>query len=79
MAEAWAKVGVDLRVSEDLSAFYKQEVAAGLKRLSTVLVSGPRPDAETKEALRRGLETWAHRMMAMSRGVKFYRFYGTRG
>jgi cyclopropane fatty-acyl-phospholipid synthase-like methyltransferase len=79
MAEAWAKVGVDLRVSEDLSAFYKQEVAAGLKRLSTVLVSGPRPDAETKEALRRRLETWAHRMMAMSRGMKFYRFYGTRG
>jgi SAM-dependent methyltransferase len=79
MAEAWAKVGIDLRVNEDLSVFYKQEVAAGLKCLATFLVSGPRPDAETKAALRRQLELWTYRMGAMGQGMKFFRFYGTHG
>jgi cyclopropane fatty-acyl-phospholipid synthase-like methyltransferase len=79
MAEAWAKAGIDLRVSEDLTVFYKQDVAAGLKRLAGFLVSGPRPDPETKEALRRRLEIWTQRMSAMGQGMKFYRFHGTRG
>ena len=76
MAEAWAKAGVNLRINEDLTDFYKKEVAAGLKRFALFLGSGIKPDPETRAALLRRLETWTHRMAAMEHGMKFYRFYG---
>jgi 2-polyprenyl-3-methyl-5-hydroxy-6-metoxy-1,4-benzoquinol methylase len=78
MTEAWAMVGINLRVNEDLTEFYVQEVATGLKRLALFLGAGANPDAETKKALMRRIEIWNHRMAAMSEGMKFIRFYGTK-
>ncbi len=77
-AERWAKVGVNIRISEDLSDFYKNEVAKGLIRLQEFLASGIKPDSETKQALQKRIKTWAHRMSAMEQGMKFYRFYGAK-
>jgi len=78
LAEDWAKSGFNLRVHDDQTAFYLKEVAAGIKRLATFLATAPRPDAETKEALRRCIEIWAHRLAALEQGMKLYRFYGTK-
>jgi len=78
MAEAWAQVGFNLRVHEDLTDFYKTEVMLGMKKLMDFLGSGVQPDKETSLAVLRRVETWRHRLAAMEAGMKFYRFYGTK-
>jgi 2-polyprenyl-3-methyl-5-hydroxy-6-metoxy-1,4-benzoquinol methylase len=78
MTEAWAKVGFNLRVNEDLSDYYAKEVTTGLKRLALFLGSGVNPDAETKTAIMRRIDIWTNRMAAMGQGMKFIRFYGTK-
>jgi cyclopropane fatty-acyl-phospholipid synthase-like methyltransferase len=78
MAEGWAKAGFTLRVHEDQTALYKKEVFAGLKRFAAHLASGARPDAETKKAIIREMQSWVQRMAAMDQGLKFYRFYGSK-
>jgi SAM-dependent methyltransferase len=78
MAEAWAKVDFGLRINEDMSDFYKQEVLTGLKRLAIFLSSSNPPDPETKKSLQRRIEIWTHRLASMEQGMKFYRFYGTK-
>lgn len=76
LAQEWAKAGFDLRIHDDQTEFYKKEVAGGMKRMASFLASGPRPDEETKLALRRRIDTWAQRLSALENGMKFYRFYG---
>lgn len=78
MAEAWAKVGFNIRVSEDLTTVYKTEIANGLKRLLVFLSTGVRPDEETKAALTKRINTWNKRLAAMEQGMQFFRFYGTK-
>lgn len=78
MAEAWAKVGFNLRVHDDQTDFYSKEVIKGLKHFAVFMASGVKPDAETKKSLMRRMQTWTHRMAAIQQGMKFYRFYGTR-
>jgi SAM-dependent methyltransferase len=75
LAQAWARVGIELRVSEDQTAFYRQEVIEGLKRFVGFLGQGPAPDAETKRTILREVELWVYRMAAIEQGMKFYRFY----
>ncbi|MDP9126806.1 MAG: methyltransferase domain-containing protein [Pseudomonadota bacterium] len=77
-AEGWAKEGFKLRVNDDQTDFYRKEVVAGLQRLATFLGTMSRPDLETRNAILRRMEIWAHRLAAMEQGMKFYRFYGTR-
>jgi cyclopropane fatty-acyl-phospholipid synthase-like methyltransferase len=76
IAEDWAKAGFNLRVHDDQTALYVKEVAEGVKRLAVFLAKGAKPDAETRAALRRRVETWALRLVALDQGMKFYRFYG---
>jgi hypothetical protein len=78
MAELWAKVGISLRVHDDQTVYYKEEVKNGLGRLATFMASGATPDKETKIALQKRITTWAMRMAALNAGMKFYRFYGLR-
>jgi cyclopropane fatty-acyl-phospholipid synthase-like methyltransferase len=78
IAEDWAKAGFNLRVHDDQTSFYVKEVTEGVKRLAVFLASAPKPDAETKAALRRRVETWARRLTAFDQGMKFYRFYGVK-
>jgi cyclopropane fatty-acyl-phospholipid synthase-like methyltransferase len=78
MAELWAKAGMNIRVHEDLTDYYKKEVMQGLARFAKFMNSGVRPDAATKKAINKRITTWAHRMAAMEQGMKFYRFYGLR-
>jgi cyclopropane fatty-acyl-phospholipid synthase-like methyltransferase len=78
MAEAWAKAGFTIRVHEDQTDFYRKEVTAGLARFAKFLATGVQPDAETKKAILRRMQTWVHRMAALEQGMKFYRFYGTK-
>jgi SAM-dependent methyltransferase len=78
MVAAWQKVGIKMRVQEDMSDFYKKEVAKGLQRLAIFLGSGVSPDPATKLALERRIRLWAHRVSAMEQGMKFYRFYGNK-
>lgn len=75
-SEVWAKVGFALTLHEDLTSFYKVEVATGIKRFLQFLASGVRPDKETAQAVLRRIEMWKHRMAALEAGLKFYRFYG---
>ncbi len=74
MAELWAKAGITIRVSEDQTDFYRREVLTGLSRLVGVLAKGQKPDAETKKAILREVESWIHRIGAIEQGMKFYRF-----
>ncbi|MBV8061518.1 MAG: methyltransferase domain-containing protein [Alphaproteobacteria bacterium] len=78
MAEAWAKVGFNIRISEDLTDIYKAEIANGMKRLLVFLSQGAKPDEETKVALAKRIDTWNRRTAAMEQGMKFFRFYGTK-
>jgi SAM-dependent methyltransferase len=78
LAQAWAKVGLELRVSEDETTFYRREIVAGLKRFVTFLAQGPVPDAETKKIILREVELWIYRMAAIEQGMKFYRFCAVR-
>jgi hypothetical protein len=78
MAELWAKAGYMLRVHDDQTAYYRKEVMAGMKRFAQFLATGVRPDAETRVAIGKRMQVWAHRMEAMDNGMKFYRFYGTK-
>jgi len=76
MAELWARAGFSLRVHDDQTDFYKKEIKRGLLRLAQFMVSGVKPDAETKAAIEKQLTLWALRMAALEKGLKFYRFYG---
>lgn len=76
MAELWARAGFSLRVHDDQTDFYKQEIKRGLLRLAQFMVSGVKPDVETKVAIEKQLTLWALRMAALEKGMKFYRFYG---
>jgi SAM-dependent methyltransferase len=78
MAEIWAKAGISLRVHDDQTDYYKQEVKKGLLRFAGFMASGIKPDAPTKKAIEKRITTWAHRMAAIEQGMKFYRFYGLR-
>jgi len=78
MTEAWAKVGFELRVSEDQTPMYKQEIAHGLKRFVVSLRIAPPADAETKLVILRLVETWIRRAAALEQGMKFYRFQGVK-
>ena len=78
MAELWAKAGISLRVHDDLTDYYKEEVKKGMVRFAKFMTSGVKPDPETKKSIEKRITTWAHRMAAMEQGMKFYRFYGIR-
>jgi cyclopropane fatty-acyl-phospholipid synthase-like methyltransferase len=76
MAELWAKAGISLRVHDDQTDYYKREVKEGLLRFTKFLASSAKPDEETKKAIEKRIQIWAHRMAAMEEGMRFYRFYG---
>jgi cyclopropane fatty-acyl-phospholipid synthase-like methyltransferase len=78
MIEAWGRVGFEMRVSEDQTAFYKREIVTGLKRFAAALRIAPPPDAETKATILREVESWVRRIAAFEQGMKFYRFHGIR-
>ena len=78
MAELWARAGISLRVHDDQTDYYKKEVKRGLMRLAEFMVSGVKPDEQTRKAIDKRITTWAHRMAAIEQGMKFYRFYGLR-
>ena len=78
MLAAWAEHGINLRIHEDLTDYYKKEVLKGLQNLGLFLSKNVEPDAETKQSIQKRLNIWAHRLAAMEHGLKFYRFYGTK-
>jgi hypothetical protein len=74
MAEAWAKVGFELKTSEDQTAFYRKEIANGVNRFVGALRAAPAADAETKAGILTEVGFWLHRLGAIQQGMKFYRF-----
>ncbi len=76
MAELWAKVGFNIRVSDDQTDYYTKEVMRGLHRFSRLLASSVKPDEETRISIEKRVERWAYRMAAFEQGMRFYRFYG---
>ncbi len=76
MAELWAKSGINLRVHDDQTEYYKKEIRKGTLRLLHFLDSGIKPDANTKKSIDKRITTWAHRLAAFESGMRFYRFYG---
>ena len=78
MSELWAKAGISLRVHDDMTDYYKDEVKKGMVRLARFMTSGVKPDADTKKSIEKRISTWAHRAAAMEQGLRFYRFYGVR-
>jgi hypothetical protein len=75
MAEAWAREGVKIHVSDDQTAFYRQDIVNGINRFVSALRHAPHPDSETKQAILREVELWIHRLAAIQAGMKFYRFH----
>ena len=78
MAEAWAKAGVELRVSEDQTPYYRKELVNGINRFVAALSSASHPDGETKKAILAEVEAWIHRLAAIQAGMKFYRFHAVK-
>ena len=78
MEQLWVKAGITLRVHDDMTDYYKDEVKKGMIRLAKFMASGVKPDAETKKSIEKRISTWAHRAAAMEQGLRFYRFYGVR-
>lgn len=78
MTTLWAKIGIELRVHDDMTDYYREEVKKGLARFAQFMASGVTPDKETKLAIQKRITTWALRMAAIDQGMRFYRFYGLR-
>jgi hypothetical protein len=78
MAEQWAKVGFELKVSEDQTPYYRKELVNGINRFVAALRNSPPADGETKKAILAEVEAWIHRLAAIQAGMKFYRFHAVK-
>ncbi|MDD3288240.1 MAG: class I SAM-dependent methyltransferase [Alphaproteobacteria bacterium] len=74
MTKTWTKMGLDVRVNEDLTSMYKREILKSLAAFAEFLKKNP-PNSTTKVIVFKEIEKWAMRVAAMESGLKFYRFY----
>ena len=78
LAEAWARAGFVLNVTEDMTTQHKKDLLQGLQRLARHLAKAPRPDAATKRELAAALHQLTLTLTALDHGLRFYRFAGVR-
>ncbi len=71
----WKGLGLDLRVAEDQTDFYRGEILKGLANLLEFL-SAQTPDKDTKWLFLKEIDFWTRRLVALKHGLKYYRFYG---
>ena len=74
MIKTFGKNNVDLRVHEDLTDMYVNEIFKALSKFTQFLQKYP-PDRDTKVMITREIELWSLRIAALKAGLKFYRFY----
>jgi SAM-dependent methyltransferase len=74
MVTLFGKNGFDLRVNEDITAYYRKEIIFGLAKLVQNL-EGPRLTRDTKARVAELVEYWARRAQALEEGVKVTRYY----
>ena len=74
MTKAWARLGFDVRVSEDQTAAYRRDIVNGMAEFAEFLVDNP-PDETTKPLILQEMGRWALREAAMGHGLKLCRFY----
>lgn len=71
----WKGFGFDMRVAEDQTDTYRDEILKGLAEFVSFL-SLNIPDKETKGLILNEIDFWGRRVAAMKQGLKYYRFYG---
>lgn len=75
LIKTFEKNNVDVRIKEDLTKAYINEIFRALSRFTQFLQKYP-PDHDTKVLIAREIELWSFRIAAFKNGLKFYRFYG---
>lgn len=73
----WKKHRVELRVSEDRTSHYCDAVQEALIKLMRELAMRPLTPA-AKGMIMTQVEFWVRRVEALTHGLRFYRFYGTK-
>jgi len=74
MTKAWARLGFDVRVSEDQTAVYRRDLVQGMAEFAGFLADNP-PDEMTKPLILQEMGRWALREAALGHGLKLCRFY----
>lgn len=69
-----AKSGLDVRVTEDLTAKHKKEILKGLADFALFLRAHP-PHPSTMPRVAKEIMDWVYRVAAIKQGLKLYRFY----
>ena len=77
MLQAWSKLGLEIRVNEDMTNEFRLGITRELTAFAAFLARKP-PDDDTKHLVAKEIDLWAHRAAAMGEGLKFYRFYAIR-
>ncbi|MFA6280370.1 MAG: methyltransferase domain-containing protein [Bdellovibrionales bacterium] len=75
LIKTWKGMGYDLRIAEDQTALYKNNILAGLVDLVPYMRTNV-PDVDTKRTVVREVDFWSRRLAALGHGLKYYRFYG---
>jgi len=75
MIKYWKGLGFDMRVAEDQTDFYKNEILTGFLSVLDFMETNI-PDKKTKMILLQEINLWAQRIAAFKHGLKYYRFYG---
>lgn len=75
MIKTWKGMGYDLRIAEDQTQLYKENILKGLKNLAVFMMTN-QPDRETKMLVVREVDLWAKRLAAFHEGLRYGRFLG---
>ncbi len=77
MTKVLTHMGLDVRIGEDLTPAYLNEIMRRLGLFAAFLAKHP-PEATTKPLVLKEIEFWATRAAALQQGLKFCRFYAIR-
>lgn len=75
LIKVWKGMGYDLRIAEDQTAAYRDQIVVGLAQLAAFMHWNI-PDHETKPQIIAEIDLWSRRLAAFHAGLKYYRFYG---
>lgn len=75
MVKEWKGLGFDMRVAEDQTKFYQEEIMKALAAFSSFLTSN-HPSPDTKPSIVKEIDLWSKRLAAMNEGLRYCRFYG---
>lgn len=74
VTKLWSIHGLEVRVSEDRTSHYADAITLGLGKLMQSL-QGENLSPESRRMVLHEVDGWAQRMVALSAGLRFYRFH----